>query len=327
MQLLIENFSNQLKEAIEIGEKVNLSKNKKAFSNVVITGMGGSGIGGTLLSELISKEAKVPILVSKNYFLPYFVDENSLVIVSSYSGNTEETIQSLESALERGAKIVCITSGGKILEIAQEQGIDHIIIPSGMPPRACVGYSLIQMLYVLYNFDIIGVGFKEDLYASISLLEKEKENIKKEAKGIASTLLGKIVVIYTPHGEESVGLRFRQELNENSKILAWHNTIPEMNHNELVGWREKHEDLAVVFFRNSTDYGRIVKRIDLTKEIVLKYASKVIEINSKGTSPIERAMYHINIGDFISAYLAEIQNIDPNEIQVIEYLKSSLGNK
>lgn len=327
MKLLIEGFANQLKEAIEIGEKIKLNKVTKPFGNVVVTGMGGSGIGGTLLSELVAKESKVPILVNKNYFLPSYVDENSLVIVSSYSGNTEETIQSLESALERGAKIVSISSGGKLKEIAEAQNIDHITIPSGMPPRAALGYSLVQMLFTLYNFDIIGTGFKEDLYASISLLEKEKDGIQSQAENIAKTLLGKTVVIYSPFGEEGVALRLRQELNENSKVLAWHNTIPEMNHNELVGWIEKRDDLAVVFFRNNTDYARVSKRIDLTKEIVLKYASKVVEIYSKGNSPIERAMYHVNVGDFISSYLAEMRNIDPNEIQVIEYLKSSLGGK
>lgn len=327
MKLLIENFPNQLKEAIEIGEKAKLSKHGKSFSNVVVTGMGGSSIGGTLLAELVSKESKIPILVNKNYFLPYYIDENSLVIVSSYSGNTEETIQSLESALEKGAKVVSISSGGKLQEIAESQNIDHITIPSGMPPRAALGYSLVQMLFVLYNFDIIGTGFKEDLYASISLLEKEQENIKSQAENTAKTLLGKTIVIYSPFGEEGVALRLRQELNENSKVLAWHNTVPEMNHNELVGWTEKRDDLAVIFFRNNTDYARVSKRIDLTKEIVLKYASKVIEIYSKGNSPIERAMYHVNMGDFISSYLAEIRNIDPNEIQVIEYLKSSLAGK
>jgi len=325
MKSLVENFGSQLKEALEIGEKAELTKAKKPISNVLITGMGGSGIGGTIVSELVAQKSRMPVSVSKSYFLPEYVDENTLVIVSSYSGNTEETIQSLESALEKGAKIVCITSGGKILDLARGQRIDHIIIPGGMPPRACVGYSMIQIFYILHYFEIINSDFKVDFEQAILLLENEHEFIKKEAERIAGVLLNKIVVIYTPARSEGVAVRLRQELNENAKMLCWHNTIPEMNHNEILGWSQKAEELAVVFLRNDSDYSRVAKRIDLTKEVVLKYANKTIEINSKGNSLIEKAIYHINIGDWISVFLAEMKKVDPDEIKTIDYLKSSLA--
>lgn len=325
MKSLLENFSSQLKKAVEIGEGANIFKPDKPIQNVLISGMGGSGIGGTIVTELATTKSKIPLYVSKSYFLPEYVNENTLVIISSYSGNTEETIQSLEDALEKNAKIVCISSGGKILDLARAKKIDHITIPGGMPPRAGIGYSIVQMLYTLYYLDIITEDFKTDLGKAINLLETEKEAIKKEAERITNVLLDKLVVIYTPARSEGVAVRFRQDLNENAKMLAWHNTIPEMNHNELVGWTKKEENIAVVFFRNQNDYSRIAKRIELTKEVVEKYAANVIEIYSKGDSIIERTLYHIHISDWISTYLAEDEHINADKIEVIEYLKSSLG--
>lgn len=324
MKSFLENFSEQLKEAVKIGERINLSKPKKPLANVLISGMGGSGIGGTIVSELVSTKSKIPVHVSKNYFLPEYVNENTLIIISSYSGNTEETIQSLEDALEKKAKIVCITSGGKILDLAIAKGLDHIVIPGGIPPRAGIGYSIVEMLYVLCELNIINNDFKTDLDRAINLINSEKENIKKEADRITHILLGTIPVIYTPIRSEGVAVRFRQDLNENSKMLAWHNTIPEMNHNEIVGWAKKEDSLAVIFFRNQNDYSRIAKRIDLTKEVVLKYATKVVEIYSKGDSAIERTIYHIHLADWISTLLAEDEHINADKIEVVEYLKSSL---
>lgn len=325
MQELIQGFANQLKEAMGIGEKAILFKPKAPIANVIVNGMGGSGIGGTIVSELVSTKSKVPVYANKSYFLPEYAGENTLVIVDSYSGNTEESVQALESALEAGAKVVCITSGGQIHDIARQKKIDHITIPQGFPPRAALGYSIVQIFYILYKFDIIDEYFLNDFDQAIRLLENEEENIKSEAKRIASVLFGKTPVIYAPIRSEGVAVRFRQELNENAKMLAWHNMIPEMNHNEILGWSEKRDDLAVIFFRNDTDYSRIQKRVELTREVVLKYASRVVEIDSKGASMIERAIYQVHMGDWISFFLAEMRKVDPNEIQTIEYLKSALA--
>jgi len=132
MKNLVKNFPNQLREAFEIGEKSRFSDPTSQIQNVVITGLGGSGIGGTIVSEIVADECMVPILINKDYFLPAFVNKNTLVIVSSYSGNTEETIQAMETALKAKAKIVCISSDGKISEMAKQNNCDLVTIPGGM---------------------------------------------------------------------------------------------------------------------------------------------------------------------------------------------------
>ena len=148
MKALVQNFTNQLKEAKAIADKAIISASDNT-QNIVITGLGGSGIGGTIISELISDACNVPIIVSKDYFLPAFVNANTLLIVSSYSGNTEETLSAMQQAIAKKAQIVCITSGGKVLELAKQHQFDFIEIPGGNPPRSCIGYSLVQLINVL----------------------------------------------------------------------------------------------------------------------------------------------------------------------------------
>ena len=195
-----------------------------------------------------------------------------------------------------------------------------------MPPRACLGYSLVQMFFVLNYFKIIPNKFKKDFKSAIALIKKEEKNIQKEAREIAKILFKKITIIYSSVGHEGVSVRFRQQLNENSKMLAWHNIIPEMNHNELVGWTKKDHNLAVVIFRNDSDYSRVKHRIDFTKKVISQYTPGIIEIHSKGESMIEKAMYHIHIADWISAILAEMKGIDTSEVKVIESLKATLAS-
>src|ERR1044072_4037262 len=149
MKTLVEQFPSQIEKAVEIGKNAKLSAKKNAVSNILITGLGGSGIGGTILSELAFPECPVPVTVSKGYFIPAFVDAHTLVIVSSYSGNTEETLACLKQSHEKGAMICCITSGGAVEEFAKQHQHDCIVIPGGMPPRACLGFSLTQLVFIL----------------------------------------------------------------------------------------------------------------------------------------------------------------------------------
>lgn len=325
MKELVASFTAQLRQAMDIGEKTIFATNGLEIRNVLITGLGGSGIGGSIIAQLTEQEVRVPVSVNKDYFLPAHVGKNTLVIVSSYSGNTEETLQAMDIALERGARVVCVSSGGKVIEIAKERGLDHIVIPSGMPPRACLAYSFTQLFYVLNGFGLIGSGFKEDLEASIHLLDHEEEHICSEAYYLAEKLHRKIPVIYSQANYEGVCVRFRQQINENSKMLCWHHALPEMNHNELVGWTQPNDKLAVVFFRNEDDYERTQKRMELTKEIVLKYTPYVFEVYSKGKTALQRSLYLIHFGDWVSWYLSEIRSIDATEVKVIDYLKGELA--
>ena len=325
MKQLVQGFPAQLKEAILIGENSSVRNSHSEIRNILITGLGGSGIGGTIVSEIVSNECTVPITVNKDYFLPSFVNEHSLVIVSSYSGNTEETIQAMEAALKTKAKIVCITSGGKITEMAKENKCDLIVIPGGMPPRACLGYSLTQLFFVLNKLKLIGDSFLSQLKSAIDLIEKEAPAIKKDAMLMADFLFGKTPVIYSVDGYNGVATRFRQQINENSKMLCWHHVLPEMNHNELVGWAGGTKELAVVILRNKSDYSRTQARIEISKDVFSKQTPHVLELWSKGNSQLEKSLYLVHLTDWASCYLADKKGIDAVEVNIINHLKGSLA--
>jgi glucose/mannose-6-phosphate isomerase len=324
MKTLIQNFTAQLKDSKAIAEKAILSHSTN-IQNIVITGLGGSGIGGTIISELVSDSCKVPILVNKDYFLPAFVNESTLLIVSSYSGNTEETLAALNEAIAKKAQIIAITSGGKVLELARQHQFDFIEIPGGKPPRSCIGYSLVQLIKILVSKGFADKKLFSDLDKAIALLDDENAHIKAEAKKFAQALTGKIPVIYSLGTCEGTVVRFRQQINENSKMLCWHNTFPEMNHNELVGWTTKNESLVVVTFHTSFDYERTRKRYEVCKPIFEKYAAAVIDIHAMGQSKLEQFLYLINIGDWISCEIADLRGIDPVEVNVIDHLKGELA--
>ncbi|MBI4947281.1 MAG: bifunctional phosphoglucose/phosphomannose isomerase [Bacteroidetes bacterium] len=325
MKDLIENFPGQLREAIRIGEEATLSSAKRKISNVFVSGLGGSGIGGTIVSELVALEATVSINVSKGYFIPKYINENTLVIISSYSGNTEETLNCLNLALKRKAKIVCITSGGKVAEIAKKKKLDVILIPGGNPPRACLGYSLTQLFFILGFHKIITNKFKAQLKSSIELIEAEKQCIISEANEVADKIFGKTPMIYATTYFEGIAVRFRQQINENAKMLCGHHVIPEMNHNELVGWANGSERISVIIFRDKDEFERNNARIEINKEVMRKYTPNITEIWSKGKSQIEKAIYFIHLGDWISLFLAEKRGVDAVEVKVIDMLKGELS--
>lgn len=327
MKNLIDTFTHQLSEAIEIGKKIELNQYKKPINNIVICGLGGSGIGASLVQNITQNSATIPITVIKSYALPGFVNENTLLIISSYSGNTEETVACFESALKLDCKIVSVASGGKVETLAKENNLDFIKIPGGMPPRACLGYSSVQLFYILNFFGFMPSSFKNDLLETIKLLDTEKKDIQAIAKKHADLLIGKLPIIYSSDSFEAVSVRFRQQINENSKMLCWHAVVPEMNHNELVGWRIKDENQVVVFLRNTTDHSRIQARMELNKKIISEYAGAVVEIWSKGKSDIQRAYYLINIADWVSLYLSELRNVDITEVKVIDFLKGELAKE
>lgn len=325
MKDLIANFPGQLREAIGIAENSVLNIPANQIQNVLITGLGGSGIGGTIAAEIAARQTPVPIVVSKGYFVPDWVSDRTLVIASSYSGNTEETINALDLAISRKAKVVCITSGGKIAEIAREHHFDLILVPGGFPPRACLGYSLVQVLHVLHAFGCISNDPLTELTSSADLIEKNLGRIQEEAQKITAFLKGKIPVLYATTYREGIAIRWRQQINENSKMLCWHHVVPEMNHNELVGWRIEDHDLAVVYLRDKADYERNQKRFEVNKEVILKCTPNLMETWSEGNSVIEKAIWQIHLGDWVSWYLSVERGVDATEVKVIDHLKSELS--
>ncbi len=325
MKELIEGFSGQLKEAMEIGTAATVTSTSEKIRNVIITGLGGSGIGGTIISQILDNNIKVPVLVNKDYFLPEFAGEDTLVVVCSYSGNTEETLNAMNIAIDKGCVVRCISSGGKVIELAKQHSMEHIVIPGGMPPRSCLAYSLTELFFMLHKSGLISDWFIEDFNKAIQLIESEDEHIRSEAYYLAEKLHKKIPVIYSQSNYEGVSTRFRQQINENAKMLCWHHALPEMNHNELVGWTIPNDKIAAVFLRNETDFDRTQTRMELSKEIIARYTPHIYEVHSKGESMIERSIYLIYFGDWVSWYLSEIRGVDATEVNVIDYLKGELA--
>ena len=325
MKELIRAFADHLSEALKIGEATSLPTANHEIQNVIILGMGGSGIGGSIVSQILQDQLQVPVITNKDYVLPAFVNDHSLVIANSYSGNTEETLMALEGVFTTDATVVAICSGGKLADLAAAKGFGRFEIPGGMPPRAALGYSFPQFFFALHHYGLIADTFKQEFNLAISQLQTEQDEIMEEAQNIASTLHEKIPIIYSDQGYEGIGIRLRQQINENAKMLCWHHALPEMNHNELVGWRTKSEDMAVVLFRNDDDHARTQVRMDLTKEIISAYCNHIVELSSKGNSKLERSLYLIHLGDWISYFLAEKKQIDAVEVNVISYLKGELA--
>jgi glucose/mannose-6-phosphate isomerase len=274
--------------------------------------LGGSGIGATIVAELLRHSAAVPIFVNKDYHIPAFVNQDTLVIASSYSGNTEETLAALQIALDRGATCAAITSGGTLLEMAKTKNLDHVVLPGGNPPRSMLGYSLTALLFLLEKHGIDQSRWFRKVGAAADMLDNEKQSLRNEAKDLARFLHGRMPVIYAVDGYEGVAIRFRQQINENGKMLCWHAVIPEMNHNELVGWVGALGKEAVVFLRNQDDYDRNQKAMR--------------DVWSKGNNRLERMLYHIHLGDWCSLNLSELSGVDVMEVKVIDHLKSELGN-
>jgi len=324
MQELIASFSSHLKKALKIGANAPFVQSKNDIKNVVICGMGGSGIGGTIIKKIIAEKCCVPIIICKDYLIPNFINENTLFIASSYSGNTEETLHALEKALKKNAQFSCVTSGGKLLEFSKKNHLNHIAIPSGEPPRAMFGFSFTQLFFILNKHNLINDFFIEEINDGIDTIKKNNQQIINEAEVIVNNLYKKIPVIYSSPLLTGVSIRFRQQLNENSKVLAWHNTIPEMNHNEIVGWYKKNEDLAVLFLNSNFDYERTKKRMELNIKEISKYTSNIINIFSKGKSLLSETLYLIHLLDWVSFFLAKKNQVDPNEIDAIMSLKKQL---
>jgi glucose/mannose-6-phosphate isomerase len=325
MDKLIEAFTSNLVEGLQIAKNSNLIKPQNEIKNVLICGMGGSGIGGKLVSQWISNEIKVPVLLSSDYTIPNFVDQHTLVIASSYSGNTEETISSIEIAKKNNAVIIGLTSGGKLKQFCIDNNYNYIIVPGGNQPRAAIGFSLVQLLNIFSSFNLISENWKKDIDAGIKLLDSNLENIKNEGKKLAEFIFTKFPVIYTETAYEGVANRARQQLNENSKVLGWSIAIPEMNHNELVGWAGGNNQLAVIFVYSDDMNPRNRKRMDLSKEIIAKKTNSIFNIDTIGNSIIERSLYLINLFDWASFYLVDMNKVDVFDIKVINHLKGELA--
>ena len=336
MVKLLADFPSQCEDAIRIAESFQLPKGHEKASKILFTGLGGSAIGADLARAYLIDEIKVPVFVNRDYTLPAFVDQDTLVFVSSYSGETEETLSAYENAAKKTSKIICVSTGGKLGEIAKARNIPLVTIPKNFPPRTALGYSFFVPLVLLVKMGFISdkaADMKETVKVLIELRDKELSlEVKAEnnpAKKIALKLFDKFTVIYgASRNIDSVVVRWRGQLAENSKALASSHVLPEMNHNEIVGWEFPKDILkkfAVILLRDKGEHPRVAVRMRITKEILRKTAGEVLEVDSKGDSLLARMFSLIYIGDFVSFYLAVLYGIDPTPVERITYLKKELA--
>ena len=333
----IHDFPEQLADAQKIGGKWDFDPNEFAgVANITLAGMDGSAIGGDLVRSIVANELQAPFTICRNYRLPEYVDDESLVIVSSYSGNTEETLNALDDAQKRKAMIVCLTTGGKLAEVASAEGYPILKIPGGLQPRAALGYSFVPLLSLFSKLQFIKSADKA-VAETITALKDARKKLTREtsimdnsAKKLAEMFAGRIPLIYSgPELTDTVAVRWRGQFSENSKSLAFSNQFPEMNHNELVGWSEVAEQfadkLAVVLLRDEDDNPRVKFRLDSFRAVAKKLGVPVSDVLSSGTSRVTRAMSLVQIGDFASYYFAIANGVDPTPVDAIENLKKELA--
>lgn len=334
MRDILQGFPQQCEKAIKMGEEITIpsSLEKKMIKKVLICGLGGSAIGGDILRTLFSS-TKVEIATNRNYHLPSFVDDETLIFVVSYSGNTEETISSFKEALKIGCPLFSISSGGELQKLSEENRVPHIKVPEGMPPRCAVGYITIPMVILLERIlKVKFFNYQELIKVLFELCERYSPQVKTDNNFVKSTaikLKGKIPLIYgVDNLTDVVAHRLKTQFNENSKVLASWDVLPEMNHNEVVPWSGEGEIKLGLFFpifiRDKGEDERIARRIKITEQLIGEKGVEYCEIWTEGDSLISRIFSSIYTGDWISFYLALIQGVDPTPIVFIDLLKAEL---
>lgn len=322
MEKLIDSFPTDLKAALNIPTPIPGAQ--KDFNNIVFIGMGGSGIGAILIKNWFKDEIKLPILICQDYSLPEFVNEKTLVVACSYSGNTEETLSAVQEAHNKKAVIHGITSGGSLAKFCGDNFYSCSLVPAGFPPRTQLAYMSVLLTKVLIAHDLVSTSVLNSLSFAYTTLMKEQDTFKQEGRKIAEIIHNKRVIIYTDSKNEALAIRGKQQFQENAKLLCSHHVIPEMNHNELVGWAGGSSDIAVLFLKTKTMHKQNEKRFSFTHKTVSKYTDTVYTLESEVTDPIISAMQMIHVLDWASFYLAELRNVDVIEIEVIDSLKKHL---
>lgn len=330
----ILDFPKQVEDAVTIGTKAAIKLSARGIQNIVLTGLGGSAIGGDLLRSYLADELKIPLIVNRHYLLPAFVNSKSLVIVSSYSGNTEETISAHREAVRKKAKVLCISTNGTTEQLAKKHRHPVIKIPPGLSPRAALGYSFFPLLVVLAKLGFVKSKSK-DIRETIGLLSARGKSFSNPggednpAYRLAQQFRGKLPIVYAPNEHlDAVNVRWRGQIAENAKQLCFGHVLPEMNHNELVGWKvltPLMKEMEVIFLRDKGTHSRVAMREDITKQLIGQYAAHVTEIWSEGTSLLARMFSLIQFGDWVSLYLAILNDEDPAPVAVIDYLKEQLS--
>jgi glucose/mannose-6-phosphate isomerase len=332
----IKAFPEQIRIGVEIGRAADLHPLDKAkFGNIVLAGMGGSAIGGDLIRSLLRKENSIPFEIHRNYGLPNYAGADTLLICASYSGATEETLSAFNEAQKRGCRIICITTGGELAISAGKAKVPCMIIPPGLPPRAALGFSFAPTLTALGRLGVCR-DYSDDLLATAELLEDQGRLYQYESGDnfallMAESFYGKIPIIYAGADLlDTAAVRFKGQICENAKQLAFCNVFPEFNHNELVGWQLPpglESRFVVVILKDREDNPQTIRRMEIVDQIIESKQVKVVNLEGVGKTALQRMLSLIQLGDFCSFYLAMLNRVDPTPIEVINYLKRKLAEK
>lgn len=304
---------------------------KKDINNIILSGLGGSAISADLLRNFIADELTVPYSVNRNYNLPKYANEKTLFIASSYSGNTEETISALNEAIKSNCKIICISTDGKIAELAEANNICNIKLQKGFQPRYALGLSFFSLLRLFQHLKLI--SNQTDLVERIRLIWQQKGLLysaeDNHAITLAKSLIGFIPVIYSvSDSTNSVGYRLKCQLNENSKLHAFHHEVPEMNHNEIIGWESYQEKIfhsKIISIIDDNYHPQTQKRFSILKELFEKAGVEILVLKSTEDNFKVRLLDLIYLSDWISYYTGILRGYDPSEIDNIHTLKEKLS--
>mgnify|MGYP001031586892 CR=1 FL=1 len=332
----VANLGQQCRAAWDASKGLELTGRHLESDRVLITGMGGSAIGGDLAVAVVEQNSPLPIRVHRDYGLPAYVDDQTVVIASSYSGNTEETLSSFEAAHERGCPLVAVTTGGRLAELAAEWAVPLVTFNYQSQPRAALGHSLFSLLGVLHALGL-GGDLEADLEEAISVLDQQNGDLQPEvahaqnkAKQLAHDMAGRIPIFVGAGPLAPVARRWKTQFNENAKAWSYFEVLPEMDHNALSGIEfppEAKDWLYVLFFRYEGLHPRMRMRINLTHRIFEDRGVVTRQVDIPGQSVLARIMAGVQLGDYASCYAALLNRTDPTEIGAIEGLKKDMADR
>jgi len=333
MYALTRDFPNQIRSAISIAESAALPSGPAKPDHVILTGLGGSAAGGDFVRALFEAAGSVPFLVNRDYFLPAYAGSGSLVFACSYSGNTEETISAYLDARKKGASIIVVTSGGKLAEMARQDGFPIIQIPSGQPPRTALGYLLMPVAVACMRLQLIPNEDSEALIAHLkTCVDTWSANIpfsQNPTKKLAEAHFKKISVIYGLGSWQGlVANRWKGQINENAKVLTFANIYPELNHNEILGWVKANEQGVAQWVGILLSDGHESAKMQKRAEVTQKLTEQICEwhtVVTPGETLLQKMLALALYGDFVSLYLAALNHVDPENIDWINILKAELS--
>lgn len=330
----LEHFPEQLQEAHQLGIGLRLPADYQKVNKILICGMGGSAIVGDLLLGYLKLESRLPVIVNRDSRLPAFVDNHTLVFLITYSGNTMETLHNYHDALTRKAKIVAITSGGKMQQEAMAKGIPWVKVRADGLPRASVGLLFFPVLNVLQDLGLI-TDKKADIRETLQVIAnlsklwgRDSHGTKNRAKSLARSLFGKIPVIYGANSlMAGISRRWKGMFNENTKLFASYNIFPEVTHNEIECWqnlKNLRQSFKVIILQDNIMYPEDKKRLALSQRLIEKYIGQTEQAAPVGKSALARLFSMVYLGDLVSVYLAFLYVTDPTPMPNIDYIKKHL---